>query len=295
MGWWRILHDSGNSPGRIAAVPVKNPRTLAALLLCLLVTVPAVAEQHPAVTKAARPRYSPWQSNQATPFVSLATDAGFIYARPRLTVGYGAPFWNYVGVEAAVISTNSFGQPSIGWRASLPFLDAILTAREVYPYNRRYMDPKDSHDSHDLRLDTGGRRSVYHAVDLEVALTAPLFHGGVFLQAHPLFVDAPRDQHLYEEYIRAIIAPPFALATRGGYVYGIGDGSVKLGGMLEYVVLPGRPGNVTRLGPIALATFSKNLDGFAAFSFVASSPDNLDIQDGTYAFIGVLHRWAQRF
>lgn len=265
------------------------------VLVCLSGAEPARAEERHPPKKLAETRYSPWQSDRATPFVSLATDAGFIYARPRLTVGYGAPFWNYVGVEAAVISTNSFGQPSIGWRASLPFLDAILTAREVYPYNRRFMTPKDSHDSEDLRLDTGGRRSVYHAVDLEVALTAPLFHGGVFAQAHPLLVDAPREFHLYEEYVRAIMVPPFALATRAGYVYGIGDKTVKIGGMFEYVILPGRPANVTRMGPIALATFSKNLDGFAAFSFVVSSPDNLSIEDGTYAFVGVLHRWAQRF
>ncbi len=284
---------------RNAAVPCSKPRALAFLLpVCLLVAATARAEERPTSGKAlppAKPRYSPWQSSRATPFVSLASDAGFIYARPRLTVGYGAPFWNFVGVEAAVLTTNSFGQPSIGWRASLPFLDAILSAREVFPYNRRFMAPKDSHSSGDLRLDTGGRRSVYHAVDLEVALTAPVLHGGLFLQAHPLFVDAPRDLHLYEEEVRAIMVPPFALATRGGYVYGVGSGSMKFGGMVEYVVLPGRPKNVTRLGPIALVTFSKYLDGFAAFSFVVSSPDSLDIQDGTYAFVGVLHRWAQRF
>ncbi|MEB2313090.1 MAG: hypothetical protein OZ928_14665 [Polyangiaceae bacterium] len=264
--------------------------------LGLLGAAPARAESPERADDDAPKRYSAWQSDRATPFVSLATDLGIVYARPRLTIGYGAPFWNYVGLEVTAFTTNSFAQPSIGWRASLPFLDVILTGREVYPYRRRFPTPKEHYDWRDIHLDTGGRRSVYRAIDLEVGAVAPVLHGGVFLNARPVVVDAPPDSPLYEEVLRAVMVPPFALGLRGGYLYGIGESQDwKVGGMLEYVVLPGRPANVTRAGPVAIVTLAKSLDGFAAFSFVVSSPDSLGIEDGTYAFLGVLHRWAGRF
>jgi len=243
------------------------------------------------------PRYSPWQTKKMSPFVSLATDAGFIYFRPRLTLGYGAPFWNYVGVQADAISTNSFFQTTVGWRATLPFLDCTMSVRSVYPYDRRYLPRQKSYSAGDLGLDhPGARRSTYDALDLEIAAVAPVLHGGIFVQLHPLFVNAPRETDLYEEYIRAVMRPPFALGTRVGYLYGIDqDESVKIGVMGEYVVLPGRPSNVTRLGPVAIATLGKHFDAFAAFSFAVSSPDTLGLENATYAFIGVLHRWAHSF
>lgn len=268
------------------------------MLLCaLFASRSALAAPPVRRRKPPAQQYSPWQTDKASPFVSLATDMGFIYFRPRLTVGYGAPFWNYTGIQVDAISTNSFAQVTAGWRATLPFLDCTMFVRSVYPYNRRFLPQQASYSAADLGLDhPGARRSKYDAVDLEVAAVAPLLHGGIFLQAHPLFVNAPRNVNLYEEYIRAVMSPPFALATRGGYLYGFGkDQNVKVGAMGEYVVLPGRPMNVVRVGPVAVATLSKHFDAFAAFSFVVSSPDTLGVEHGTYAFLGVLHRWAHAF
>ena len=240
-------------------------------------------------------KFSPWQSKKATPFVSLATDAGIIYFRPRLTLGYGSPFWNFIGLDAHWLTTNSFSQPYVGFRASLPFMDAMLGTRLVFPFNRKLLEPKDSYRADDLELDGNSERSVYRAVDFELNGAAPALHGAFFLGFHPLYIDAPKDVLVYEEVVRAVMVPPFALGIRGGYVYGVGaERNWKFGFMAEYVVTPGRPRNVTRLGPIALANFSKHLEGLAAFSFVVDGPDSLGIEHGTYAFLGILHRWAAR-
>ena len=125
---------------------------------------------------------------------------------------------------------------------------------------------------------------------------APVLHGAVFLSAHPVWVDVSPGVHVYEEVLRAVIEPPFALGLRGGWLYGVGESqALKVGGMLEYVVLPGRPAGIWRTGPVALASFSKELEALFAFSVVASGPDELGILHGTYAFLGLLHRWARRF
>ena len=125
---------------RSARTPTFAP-ALSLLLAFVGLAAPALAAQPPS-GETPRPKLlSPWQSSKATPFASLATDVGFIYARPRLTLGYGAPFWHFVGVDTYVMTTNSFASAYVGWRASLPFLDALMGVRRVYPYDRRFMTP----------------------------------------------------------------------------------------------------------------------------------------------------------
>ena len=267
------------------------------LLLALVGLVTPAFAAPPPSGEAPRPKLlSPWQSSKATLFASLATDLGIIYARPRLTLGYGAPFWHFVGLDTYVMTTNSFASAYVGWRASLPFLDALMGVRRVYPYDRRFMAPAGSHDGDDIDLGTGDERSVYNAVDFELVGLAPALHGAFFLSLHPVWIDAPTDRHVYEEVLRAVIVPPFALGLRGGYVFGLGESQdVKAGIMLEYVVTPGRSSNTVRAGPVALVTFSQYWEGLAAFSPVFAGPDQLGVVHGAYAFLGLLHRWAQRF
>jgi hypothetical protein len=113
---------------------------------------------------------------------------------------------------------------------------------------------------------------------------------------HGVWVDAPPNVHLYEEVLRVVIEPPFGLGLRSGYLYGIGEQqNIKAGLMLEHVIMPGRPAGVWRSGPVVLANFSKHLEGLFAFSVVLAGPDDLGVLHGTYAFLGILHRWARRF
>ncbi|MGE0323736.1 MAG: hypothetical protein AB7K71_04760 [Polyangiaceae bacterium] len=272
-------------------------RALFGLVWGLGVASPHVASAAaPTKPESSEPQYSPWQSKKATPFASLATDVGVVYARPRLTLGYGAPFWNFIGVDAYWLVTNSFTSPYVGWRASLPFLDTFFGIRRTIPFDRRFLRKQEQYSDTDLGLENGGERSSYTAVDFELDLAAPVAHGGAFLGVHPVLIDVPRDTYVYEEVLRVVMRPPFAMGIRGGYVYGFGESQdVQLGALAEYVVVPGRPRGVTRGGPLFHVNFSKHLEGFAAFSFVLDSPDALGVVDGTYAFLGLLHRWAQRF
>lgn len=244
---------------------------------------------------ADEPRLSPWQSDEDSLFVSGTTDAGIIYVRPRVMLGYGSPHWKYVALDAYVTTTNSFTSPYVGWRATFPFLDAFFGVRSVYPFDRRFLTPRRRHTGDDLSLERGGKRSQYNVVEHEISALAPLLHGIAYAQVHPLLVDAPSNRHVFEERIRAVMAPPFAMNTRLGYFYGIGDEQkVKAGLITEYVVLPDRPKNVLRAGPLFLVEVSPTLDAMGAFSAVLDSPDSLGVFHGPYAFLGILHRWARR-
>jgi hypothetical protein len=263
------------------------PRRFRMVCLAILLARPAAAEEEP--------RYSPWQSKQSSWFVSSASDVGFIYARPHLTLGWGAPFWQFVGVDAYAISTNSFAAAYVGLRANLPFLDVQWGGRKVVPFDRRFLAPAERYRAEDLSLAAGGERSVYQLIEFELTPVAPLLHGVVFAELHPLWIDAPRDQYLFEEMLRAVVKPPFAMRTRLGYLYAFDEaGNFKLGAMTEYIVTPGRPKNVTRVGPVVLVGLSRHVELLTTATLPVSSPDELGLYEGSYGFIGARLRWAKR-
>jgi hypothetical protein len=256
----------------------------------------SVASAEPPREGEPEPQYSPWQSKRSTYFVSTINDAGIVYVRPRVMLGYGAPHWQYVALDAHWIVTNSFTAPYVGWRASLPFLDAMFGARTVFPWDRRVLPVKDHYTGGAIGLHQGAKRSTYQAVDLELALFVPMLHGVAYLDFHPVWVNASRDSRIYEEVLRSVIAPPFAIGNRGGFLYGVGSSqALKVGVVAEYVILPNRPGNVTRGGPIGIYTFDQHWEAMGFFSAVLDGPDSLGIWHGPYAGLGLTHRWAKRF
>lgn len=271
---------------------------LRATILCLCLGVFFARES--AAQKNApkpRPKYSAWQSDEHTYFVASASDLGFLYFRPHATVGWGAPFWQFVGVDAYAISTNSFAAGYVGWRASLPWLDVQMGYRKTVGYDRRFLTKRDKYHAEDLHLGDGeDERSNYDVIELEITPAVPLFHGAVFAEIHPMWIEAPRDRHVFDEVFRAVVDSRFAMRNRLGYLYAFGEtGQVKIGAMVEYVVMPGRPGNVTRVGPVGLMGLTKHWELLGTATFVAKSPDALGYYHGSYGLLGARYRFAERF
>lgn len=273
---------------------IRGPLRAGCLCLCLgvLFARESAAEKPP---QKPPPKYSAWQSDHHSFFVASASDLGIIYFRPHATVGWGAPFWQFVGVDAYAITTNSFAAGYVGWRASLPWLDVQMGYRKTVGYDRRFLPKQEKYHAEDLYLEDGDERSNYDAIELEITPAVPLLHGAVFAEIHPLWIDAPRDRFVFEEAFRAVV-DRFSMRLRLGYLYAFGEtGQVKIGAMLEYVVMPGRPGNVTRVGPVGLLGLSQHWELLGTATFVAKSPDALSYVHGTYGLLGVRYRFAERF
>lgn len=259
--------------------------------------LPVMTRPDPTAMAAETPKkYSYWQSERHTYFVSSASDVGVIYVRPHVTLGWGAPFWNFFGIDAYSVVTNSFVAGAVAFRANLPFLDVQMGVRHSYPYNRRLLPKQERFEASDLSLGEADERSTYNVIELEITPLAPLFGGAVFAELHPMWFDTSTDVLLYEEIMRAVIEPPFAMRTRLGYVRGLdAAGKWKFGGMAEYMVTPGRPRNVTRLGPIFIGGLTDTLEVLATATVPVDSPDNLGFYEGSYGFLGLRGRFAHRF
>src|SRR5436190_10279915 len=64
-----------------------------------------------------------WATLPPRQFVATTVDVGFVYLRPRLSLGYGRPFTEWIGVDAnPIASQNGLGVYG-GLRLEIPHLD----------------------------------------------------------------------------------------------------------------------------------------------------------------------------
>ncbi|HSI04433.1 MAG TPA: hypothetical protein VLC93_08160, partial [Myxococcota bacterium] len=75
-----------------------------------------------------------WKTGRRRLFAATTTDLGYIYLRPRLALGYGAPHYRWMGVEInPIFSRQGVG----GWggvRFALPYIDIRAGARAFYAF-----------------------------------------------------------------------------------------------------------------------------------------------------------------
>lgn len=233
-----------------------------------------------------------WSEGRTRAFVSSQLGGGAVYAKPQIALGYGKPFWSWVGVEAYALTTNSFAAGYAGVRGSLPFASVALGVRESYSYLRSFLPVRDRYGVDDLAR--VGPRAHYFNLEAEAFIAVPV--PGGYAAFNPLIyavTDAPRGRYLYEESVRAIIRPPCVWAARTAYLLSLGrDEQVKLGPLFEVVGLPGRGATILRAGPIWSASFTDHFEFIGTFSMVLSSPDSLGIWHGPFGLVGVRYLLA---
>ena len=253
-------------------------RPLLVLLLAAMIAAPRVAQAQEA----------PWKDEPRRPFVATTVDAGLPYAQPSLFVGWGRPHWQWAGVEARAGTTATFAHGFVGLRAVLPFLDASFGVRETQSFRWPLLARRERYgpDAHD-----GEGNARYRALDFELSGVVPVPAGFLVWDALAVrTLDVPAESDVYEESMRAIVRPPFAVNGRLGYVARVGRAS--FGPLGEAVVLPDRAGPVVRAGALASVQCTPHLEAIVALTLPIASPDALAILDASSGMLGVRWRWA---
>lgn len=234
-----------------------------------------------------------WAEGATRPFLASKLEAGLVYAKPHVALGYGKPYWIWAGMEAYAITTNSFAAGYVGVRGSLPIVNLSIGTRYTRSYYRSFLPVK----AHYVADDVGspiGERAKYFALEGELSGVAPIPTGYV-LAAVTLYriTGAPQDRYVYEESLRGVMAPPVLWAARLAYAAGFGrDDVVKAGILSELVGLPGRDELIFRAGPVAIVRLTSHLDAIGVFSVVVASPDSLGILHGPFGQLGLRYLWA---
>jgi hypothetical protein len=258
----------------------------------LLIVSTAAAEDVPQYSVPMR-HEGYWATGDVRPFLSTTIDVGYLYLRPRLSLGYGRPFSTWVGIDVNPLVTNTGFGGYGGVRFQIPWFDLRAGARAFEAFEHEYLTPQAHYSSVDLQ-ETSGVTSKYVTLEAELSGGIPAGPGTILLVLTASAVEAvPRGMYVYEETLRVITSPPAIYRARTGYALRLGpEGAARVGFVGEVLDLPGRDAFVVRAGVVASFAIDDHLEALGLLVVPVASPDSIGIAGGDFAELGIRYRWA---
>jgi hypothetical protein len=235
-----------------------------------------------------------WAAGPPRTFLALTLDAGYLYFRPRASLGWGKPFTSWFGVDAnPVVSGNGWGAYG-GVRLAIPSFDLRVGPRYFRAFQHAYMQPKDTIGRLDLDNAEQARASMI-TYEAELTGSVPVGPGDVLLLGSGSYVDGvPEGLYVFEETLRVVVKPPLVWRVRGGYQLRLGSSSQHSVGLVADVLdVPARDDSITvRTGPIMRVVLSRHFEVRGSFVVTVSSPDRLGLVGGDFTELGVRYRFT---
>lgn len=234
-----------------------------------------------------------WSAGKHRPFTSAMFEAGLVYIRPTLAVGYGKPHWRWLGAEVqSRISTGSASE-YVGLRFALPLAELRLGGRYSFGASHSYLVRAESYTDDTIDFDEEPS-SRYFSLEAEVGGALPVGDGafvGSLSGFHLLGV--PDEYDVYDHLLHVVVEPPWALRQRGGYVHSFGvDNGLKVGAAVELIEVPERDAVIFRVGPQLGVAITHHLDASLSVMAVVASPDSLRLEGTDIGQFGFRYRWA---
>lgn len=264
------------------------------LLLALAVLSLSFRVHADAATGPTEPvKLSPWARGETRGFVSTVVDVGYLYLRPRVSLGYGKPHSRWFGIETnPIIYGTGIGQYA-GLRAALPYFDVRVGGRGFLSFNNAFLTPQSHYDRAAFET-TLGPRSRYFSLEAQAAASFPFGPGelqGVFTETTVKGV--PDGYLVYEDVMRVIVKPPTLWRARLGYSLAFGKKhAVVVGAVAEVLGVPTRDVLILRGGIVTEVIVSESLEVRGTFVPVLGSPDTIGLAGGDFAELGLRYRWA---
>lgn len=235
-----------------------------------------------------------WGTLPARPFAATTVDFGFVYIRPRLSLGYGRPFTQWVGVDVNPIAQTSGLGGYGGLRVEIPHLDWRIGGRYFSSFQHTYLPPQESYDRIEFERRVSDK-ARYLTWETELDLTFNLGPGRLLLRGSASYVTGvPEDRYVFEETLRVIVDPPWVLRTRVAYGYVFGSHRQhSIGPAVDFFEVPGRDDSRTvRVGPVLAMKLSRRVEVRGSFVFTVISPDRIGLKGGDSTELGLRYRWA---
>lgn len=247
----------------------------------------------PEELRRSRAYANPWSTGNPRGFFAATFDLGFLYLRPRLSVGYGKPHQLWIGWDANPIVNVSAAGGYTGLRLHHPIADLRVGARYGVAYNRSYFEPQRSYRARDFGIDNGSTAS-YLSWEAELTLQIPVGRGRILSESALTYVSrVPSTRYVLEETIRVIVDPPWVWRTRLGYLFRFGaENAIQLGVVAELVGVPKRDLTVLRAGFLLNWNVTPKIQIRGAWIPQILSRDRIGIRGGYFGTLGVRWRWA---
>jgi hypothetical protein len=227
-------------------------------------------------------------------FVATTFDIGFVYARPRVSLGYGRPFTQWIGIDANPLATNNGIGVYGGLRFALPFADLRIGPRYFYSFTHTVLDVKPNYTRLDLETASGPKaQTLTYEAELDVNL--PVGPGSVLARGSVSYVTGVDEDHeVFEETLHAIVRPPLVWRARGGYALHFGAyHQHSIGVVVDVLDIPKRDDSlIIRVGPVMRLVLSRRVEVRGSFVVTVTSPDTIGLVGGDFTELGVRYRWA---
>ncbi|HYQ41966.1 MAG TPA: hypothetical protein VER11_08360 [Polyangiaceae bacterium] len=235
-----------------------------------------------------------WGTLPPRAFVATTVDVGFVYLRPRLSLGYGRPFTAWVGWDANPIATQNGLGAYTGLRLEIPHLDFRIGPRYFASFSHTYLPAQTSYSRLDLES-TSGNPSRTLTYEAELDLNFDLGPGKVLLRGSASYVSGvPDGYNAFEETLHIIVDPPLVWRARLAYSFTFGARKQHgIGAAVDLLDVPKRDDSRTiRVGPILRLALSRRVDVRGSFIFAVVSPDRIGLAGGDFTELGIRYRWA---
>jgi hypothetical protein len=235
-----------------------------------------------------------WATLPPRAFVATTVDFGFVYLRPRLSIGYGRPFTQWIGVDANPIAQTSGLGAYGGLRVEIPHLDWRLGSRYFSSFEHTYLPPQDSYQRIEFERAVSSKAKTV-TLESELDLGFQLGPGRVLLRGSLSYVtNVPQDRFVFEETLHVIVDPPWVWRTRLAYAYTFGAyNQHSIGPAVDFLDVPARDDSRTiRVGPILRMQLSRRVEVRGSFVFTVLSPDRIGLKGGDSTELGLRYRWA---
>lgn len=235
-----------------------------------------------------------WGGRPAREFLALTLDAGYLYFRPRASLGYGKPFTSWIGIDANPVVSGAGLGAYAGIRLSLPGFDVRVGPRWFRAFQHAFLVPRNSFGRLDLD-DTSRERALFTTYEAEITASLPVGPGEILMLGSGSYVNGVPDGLLvFEETLRVVVDPPVVWRARGGYQIRLGSSSQhSVGFVADVLHVPKRDDAITvRAGPVMRVVLSRSFEVRGSFVVTALSPDRLGLVGGDFTELGVRYRFA---
>jgi hypothetical protein len=235
-----------------------------------------------------------WGVEPSRAFVATTVDVGFVYFRPRVSLGYGKPFTKWIGIDLNPVAQSAGLGAYGGLRLELPFVDIRAGARYYRPFTHTYLDPHSSYDRISLETSNDVVASIV-TYETELDSSIPLGPGNLLARGSLSYITGvPTGKYVFEETLKIIAKPPWVWRIRGGYVFRLGQYSQhSIGVVVDALDVPGRDDSKTfRVGPVLRWVLSRRVEVRGSFVLTVFSPDRIGLVGSDFTEIGVRYRWA---
>lgn len=233
-----------------------------------------------------------WSTGIPRPFIAASVDAGFLYLRPRISLGYGKPFNTWFGIDVNPVASSAGLGAYSGLRFAIPNADLRVGARYFTAFEHRFLPARDRFERLDLENAEFEKASL---VTLETELNLS-FHAGpgdvIALGSLSYVANVPDDLYVFEETLHVIVAPPIVWRARGGYALRVA-GKHSVGLVADFLDVPKRDDSLTvRVGPVISIQLSRHFDVRGSFVVPIFTPDRIGLVGGDFTELGVRFRAA---